>query len=168
MLKKIPYLFFILLFAMCKSTKSTTHVEDKKAKTKEEKEVVYYIEQTRNDFRSVSEKVQKQFLKDYKADTPEYAILFFTQGFNGEQMTVKNENETIFKDIIFTDKITGLAKNMRINVTMETEIYDKETKKRIYIKPEKIKNHKFVYIMKDLNAEQPYKITYSDKLRPAK
>ena len=41
-------------------------------------------------------------------------------------------------------------------------------KKKIFIKPEKIKKHKFIYIMKDKNAEQPYKITYSDKLRPAK
>lgn len=166
MLKKIPFIFLVLLFTMCKSKKNTTDTNGIEERRKVEK--IYYTEQTRNDFRAVSEKVQKKFLKDYKADTPEYAILFFTQGFNGEKIEVRNEEEIIFVDGVTTDKTTGLAKNMRINVTLETEIYDKATKKKIFIKPEKIKKHKFIYIMKDKNAEQPYKITYSDKLRPAK
>ena len=166
MLKKLPLIFFILLFAMCKSKKNVTDAT--KIEEKEKTEKIYYTEQTRNDFRSVSEKVQKKFLKDYKADTPEYAILFFTQGFNGEKLEVKNEEEVIFTDHVTTDKTTGLAKNMRINRNLDTEIYDRETKKKIYVKAEKASKHKFVYIMKDTNGEQPYKITYSDKLRPAK
>lgn len=151
---------------MCKSKKNTTDLS--KVEEKEKVEKIYYTEQTRNDFRAVSEKVQKKFLKDYKADTPEYAILFFTKGFNGEKIEVRNEEEIIFVDGVTTDKKTGLAKNMRINVTIDTEIYDKATKKKIYVKSEKVGKHKFIYIMKDTDGEQPYKITYSDKLRPAK
>lgn len=166
MLKKLPLLFLILLFAMCKSKKNVTDsvIDEKGKKT----ETIYYTEQTRNDFRSVSEKVQKKFLKDYKADSEEYAILFFTQGFNGEEITVKNEEGEIFKGIVFTDKETGLAKNMRVKSAIETEIYDKETKKKIYIKPESVSTNKFIYIMKETGGEKPYKITYSNKLRPAK
>lgn len=166
MLKKLPFIFLVVLFTMCKSKKNTT--DSTKVDEKKKNEKIYYIEQTRNDFRAVSEKVQKKFLKDYKADTPEYAILFFTKGFNGEKIEVRNEDEIIFVDGITTDKTTGLAKNMRINVTLDTEIYDSATKKRIYVKTEKVGKHKFVYIMKDTDGEQPYKITYSDKLRPAK
>lgn len=166
MLKKLPFILLILLFATCKSKKNGVDISKKERKEKTEK--IYFTEQTKNDFRAVSDKVQKKFLKDYKADTPEYAILFFTKGFNGEEITVKNQEETIFKDIVFTDKTTGLAKNMRIKVGLETEIYDKESKKKIYIKPESVGEHKFIYIMKDTKDEKPYKITYSDKLRPAK
>lgn len=166
MLKKLPLIFLVLLFTMCKSKKNAT--DSSKVEEKEKTEKIYYTEQTRNDFRSVSEKVQKKFLKDYKADTPEYAILFFTKGFNGEKIEVRNDEEIIFVDAVITDKTTGLAKNMRINVTMDTEIYDKETKKKIYVKSENVGKHKFIYIMKDTSGEKPYKITYSDKLRPAK
>lgn len=166
MLKKLPFIFLILLFTMCKSKEIGSDGSRKEEKTKSEK--IYYTEQTKNDFRAVSDKVQKKFLKDYKADTEEFAILFFTKGFNGELITVKNEEGEIFKDIVFTDKETGLAKNMRIKSAVETEIYDKGTKKKIYIKPESVGKHKFIYIMKDTSGEQPYKITYSDKLRPAK
>lgn len=164
MLKKLPLLFLILLFAMCKSKKNVTtgSSEDKK------KEKIYYTEQIRDDFRSVSQKTQNKFLKDYKANTEEYAILFFTKGFNGEEITVKNEEGEIYKGIIFSDKESGLAKNMRIKSNIETEIYDKETKKKIYIKPESVGKHKFIYIMKETGSETPYKITYSNKLRPAK
>ena len=166
MLKKLPFIFLVLLFTMCKSKKNVT--DSTKVEEKEKVEKIYYTEQTKNDFRAVSEKVQKKFLKDYKADTPEYAILFFTKGFNGEKIEVKNEEEIIFVDGVTTDKTTGLAKNMRIKVTLDTEIYDKATKKKIYVKSDKVGKHKFIYIMKDTDGEQPYKITYSDKLRPAK
>jgi hypothetical protein len=166
MLKKLPFIFLILLFAMCKSKKNGSDISKKDEKEKTEK--IYYTEQTKNDFRAVSDKVQKKFLKDYKADTEEYAILFFTKGFNGEELTVKNEEGEIFKAPVYTDKASGLAKNMRIKSTIETEIYDKETKKKIYIKPESVGKNKFIYIMKDASGEKPYTITYSNKLRPAK
>jgi len=71
--------------------------------------------------------------------------------------------------MVTTDKKTGLAKNMRILNTTETTIYDQATKKTIYIDPQKAMKHKFIYVMKELsNEDKPYKITYSDKLRPAK
>lgn len=170
MMKKLPYLLLLLLFAMCKTPKLATDtnkkVEDKKEK-RESKEI-YYTEQTRNDFRSVSENVKKKFLEDYKAVEHGYAILFFTQGFNGEKVVVKNSEGTLYKGEIISDKTSGLAKNMRINTLIDTEIHDKESDKTFYINSKKAQKHKFVYIMKDSDSDKPYKITFSDKLRPAK
>lgn len=170
--KTLAVFFCAMVLFSCNTTKNKTAVapaktEDKKeeAKTPE----VYYTEQIRNDFRAVSENTQYQFLEAYKATEKQYSILFFTQGFNGEDITVKNNKGTLYKGSVTTNKTTGLAKNMRIVNTETTSIYDKATKKTIYIHPEKIGTHKFVYIMKgNLSDEKPYKITYSDKLRPEK
>jgi len=173
-MKKLPYLLLLLLFAMCKTPQTVynTNPSDKSKKeerNKKEERDIYYTEQTKNDFRAVSEAVQKKFLNDYQAADEQFTILFFTQGFYGEVITVKNNDDVLYKDMVTTDKKTGLAKNMRILNTSETSIYDQATKKTIYIDMEKAAKHKFIYVMKDLsNEDKPYKITYSDKLRPAK
>ncbi len=170
--KRIFFLFAILAFASCKTTKTVKSSADKKEEKKElvkKAESIYYTEQVKNDFRAVSESAKLKFLEAYKATDKQYSILFFTQGFNGEDVVVKNDNETLYKGSILTNKRTGLAKNMRILNTEETSIYDKATKKTIYLKTDKAHKHKFIYVMKsNENDDKPYKITYSDKLRPEK
>lgn len=168
------FLLLMLSFTliMCKSTpvggndKPTSNAA---SKSEDKKEELYFTEQVRNDFRAVSEEVKNDFLRAYKATEPQYSILFFTQGFNGEQITVKNSNGTVYKGSVLTDKTTGLAKNMRILNTENNSIYDQATKKTIFIDTKMAKQYKFIYVMKDLsNTEKPYKITYSDLLRPEK
>lgn len=163
-------LLFSSLLTMCKSTpfggNGKTATEES-SKSEDKKDELYYTEQVRNDFRSVSESAQKKFLEGYKATDAQYSILFFTQGFNGEQITVKNTKGTVFKGSILTNKKTGLAKNMRIINTENNSIYDQATKKTIFIDTKLASKHKFIYVMKDLSTpEKPYKITYSDLLRP--
>lgn len=170
--KSIFFLVATLVFVSCKPAKiaDKTTIEKKESKTETKKgNTVYYTEQVKNDFRAVSENAQFKFLEAYKATEKQYAILFFTQGFSGEEIVVKNDNETLFKGSVLTNKKTGLAKNMRIVNTEETSIYDKATKKTIYLKTDKARKHKFIYVMKgNINDDKPYKITYSDKLRPEK
>lgn len=160
MIKKITLVcLFSLTIVACKSKKVTLT----------EKTSQNYSEQVRNDFRAVSEKVQKEFLKSYKATEDEFSILFFTKGFFGEEISVNNNNQKVFKGLMLSDKKTGLAKNMRILNTQTTEIYDAGTNQKIIIEKNQVDGHKFIYIMKDTsNKEKPYKITYSNKLRPAK
>jgi len=162
-----------ITFFSCKTAKtvtntsSTTEKESKIEKDAAKADEIYYTEQVKNDFRAVSESTQYDFLVAYKATEPQYSILFFTQGFNGEEITVKNDNGTLFKNKVVTNEQTGLAKNMRIVNTSITSIYDKASRKTIYIGTEKAGKHKFIYVMKgDSDDEKPYKITYSDKLRP--
>lgn len=172
----MKYKFLLLLccfigLSACKSAKKTNAIADpeKKDEVKKASEPIYYTEQVRNDFRAVSETTQKKFLEMYGATANNYAILFFTQGFTGEEMVVKNNNDVLYKGTVFTNKQTGLAKNMRIVSTEMTSIYDTATKKTIYIKPNKASKHKFIYVLKgNINEEKPYKITFSDKLRPEK
>lgn len=155
----------------CKTAKTgtTNETPKKNEKKAENRTSVFYTEQIKNDFRAVSENAQYKFLEAYKATEKQYSILFFTQGFNGEELVVKNEEGTLFKGSILTNKKTGLAKNMRILNTTITSIYDKATKKTIYINTDKARKYKFVYVMKSsLEDEKPYKITFSDKLRPEK
>lgn len=175
MIKKILLLFFMsFFFVMCKAPKiasstSTNKNEKTKEEAKDEAKNTYYSEQVRNDFRAVSDGVKNKFLKDYKATDDQYSILFFTQGFYGEELTIKNDDGQLYKGMITTNKETGLAQNMRILNTTDTKIYDKGTKKTIIIESKKAAKHKFIYVMKDLsNEDKPYKITFSSKLRPAK
>ncbi len=172
--KSLTLLICGLAIVSCKTAKTNTANDSSKKHDKRElfrkgKEEVYYTEQIKNDFRAVTENVQYKFLQSYQATEKQYSILFFTQGFNGEEIHVKNDEGTLFKGSVLTNKKTGLAKNMRIVNTEVTSIYDKATKKTIYINSDKAAKYKFVYVMKgNMDDEKPYKITFSDKLRPEK
>lgn len=175
-MKKI-LLFSSLLFVLgsCKSKKvvidgssETAVIEKAEAEEKAERTILY-TEQVRNDFRAVSDKTRDEFLNGYRATDKKYSILFFTQGYNSEEVTVKNNDEIVFKGLVKTNKNTGLAKNMRILNTIETEIYDNGSKQSIFINPEMAQKYKFIYVMKgNTDEEKPYKITYSHNLRPAR
>lgn len=173
--KSLIFFVAVLSIVSCKTSKKNTvkdadkNEKDKKELVRKDKEEVFYTEQIKNDFRSVTETAQKKFLESYNATDKEYSILFFTQGFTGEEVVVKNDNNTLYKGMVLTNKRTGLAKNMRIVNTDVTSIYDKATKKTIYINTDKARKHKFIYVMKgNVNEDKPYKITFSDKLRPEK
>lgn len=171
--KSLIFLICVFGAVSCKTSKKTTVKDDdkndKRELVKEKKEDVFYTEQVKNDFRAVTESAQVKFLESYNATDKEYSILFFTQGFTGEEVVVKNDKNTLYKGMVFTNKQTGLAKNMRIVNNETTSIYDKATKKTIYINTDKARKHKFVYVMKgNINDDKPYKITFSDKLRPEK
>lgn len=170
-MKRIFLLFLISsVFVMCKSKAlhtSSPEEEKKDAIEHSKNDDMYYVEDVRNDFRSVSEQTKNKFLEGYKATEKQYSILFFTQGFTGEQIHVKNDKGSVFKGSVITNKKTGLAKNMRILNTSTNSIYDQATKKTIFIDTKMASQYKFVYVMKDLsNKEKPYKITYSNLLRP--
>lgn len=172
--KSLALLICGLAIVSCKTAKTNTANDSSKKHHKmeifgKEKKEIYYTEQIKNDFRSVTENVQYKFLQSYQATEKQYSILFFTQGFNGEEIHVKNEEGTLFKGSVLTNKKTGLAKNMRIVNTEVTSIYDKSAKKTIYINSDKASKYKFIYVMKgNKEDEKPYKITFSDKLRPEK
>lgn len=171
--KILLFLVLALTIVSCKTTKTKTTKDadtgERKELVRKDKEAVFYTEQVKNDFRAVTESAKIKFLESYNATDKEYAILFFTQGFTGEEIVVKSDKNTLYKGMVLTNKKTGLAKNMRITNTEVTSIYDKATKRTIVINSEKARKHKFIYVMKgDVNDDKPYKITFSDKLRPEK
>lgn len=168
--QSLLFLVFISVLVSCKSTKKTFD-SNNNSKTENKLERndnsnTFYTEQVRNDFRAVSDSAKKKFLDGYNAADSKYSILFFTQGFNGENFEVTNNKDVIYKGSILTNKKTGLAKNMRVDNTTTIKIYDKETKKTIEINNNKAQKHKFIYLMKTNGTDNKYTITYSDKLRP--
>ena len=143
-----------LLLLNCSSKKSTAE--------KASEPVVQY----RDDFKSVSEKSKMTFLKGLKATGENHSVILLTKGFIGEHVTVFNGDKALYQGNPISHLETGIAGYFRINNTLTTKITDKRSKKEAVIDSENAKKHKFIYIMKDNALENPYKITYSNTLRP--
>lgn len=126
------------------------------------------VVQYRDDFKSVSENSKATFLKGLKATEEKYSVILLTKGFMGEEVKVFNGEKVLYKGNPISHLETGIAGYFRINNTIPTKITDKYSKKEAVIDSENAKKHKFIYIMKDNSQTNPYKITYSNTLRPLK
>ncbi|MEW5676872.1 hypothetical protein ABGT15_11215 [Flavobacterium enshiense] len=142
-----------------------TNCSSKKATTEKASEPVV---QYRDDFKSVSDKSKTTFLKGLKATEDQYSVILLTKGFMGEEVKVFNGEKVLYKGNPISHLETGIAGYFRINNTITTKITDKFSKKEAVIDSENAKKHKFIYVMKDNGLENPYKITYSNTLRPLK
>src|SRR5690606_31941971 len=89
-------IFTSLLFVLASCTSKKVAVQsDGKTETvdktgeKSDREI-FYTEQVRNDFRTVSARSRDEFLSGYRATGKQYSLLFFTQGITADRATVKN------------------------------------------------------------------------------
>jgi hypothetical protein len=170
-MKKIPFLALIVLFSMCKSAshifapEKKLTIEEKIEKIKEEdrlpeeKDVIDLPDyaQVRDDFRSVSDK------------TKEYSVVILTQGYKGEDIIIKNADKNFFKGMTMSDLQTGIAKSVRVENGQDFIIRDNYTDSEITIESDYAKMFKFIYIMKtSTNKENPFKVTFSNTLRPVR
>ncbi|WP_010255876.1 hypothetical protein [Myroides injenensis] len=182
-MKKLPYLALIILFSMCKtashmsSSKKDLTIEERIEEIKEEdrlpeeKDVIDLPDyaQVRDDFRSVTEKTKETYLKGMKATEDQYSVVILTQGYNGENITVKNDSKTFLKSMVMTDRSTGIAKSVRVENLKDFTIEDSYTKGDLIIESDHAKMFKFIYIMKNnKNKEIPFKVTFSNTLRPVR
>ncbi|MTG96959.1 MULTISPECIES: hypothetical protein [Myroides] len=182
-MKKLPFLALIVLFSMCKSAshvkapnKDLTieeRIEEIKTEDRlpDEKDVIDLPDyaQVRDDFRSVTEKTKENYLKGMRATEDKYSVIILTQGFKGEDITIKNENKTFLKSMIMSDLSTGIAKSIRIENTKDILVKDSYTKGEVTIETDHAKMFKFIYIMKNnSNKEVPFKVTFSNTLRPVR
>ena len=70
-------------------------------------------------------------------------------------------------DMGFDDLFGSLYEKEGYFFDFTKAMYDTDKKKTIYINARKASKHKFIYVMKgSANEDKPYKITYSDNLRP--
>jgi len=124
--------------------------------------------QYRDDFRSVSDKSKTVFLKGLNATSENYSVIILTKGFMGEHVTVFNGEKALYKGNPISHLETGIAGYFRIKNTVATKITDKMSQKEAVIDSKNAQKYKFIYIMKDNTLPNPYKITYSNTLRPLK
>ncbi|MGX7666907.1 hypothetical protein [Flavobacterium pedocola] len=152
MKKALLLLFFSFILVNCSSKKAVNEP----------------IVQYRDDFKSVSEKSKSVFLSEMKATDKKYSVIILTKGFTGEDLAVTNETKQLYKGNPITNLGTGIAGYLRIENAANTKISDKKSKRELLLESGQTKKHKFIYVMKDNSLPNPYKITYSNTLRPLK
>lgn len=186
-MKKIPILALLVLFTMCKTKvnkespilpidKNSNSVEVKIEEKEEYRlPVASDIEdlptyaQVKDDFRSVSEKTKTAYLQGMKATDPMYSVIILTKGYQGENITVKNEDKNFFKAMTMTDHSTGIANSIRVDNTQDIILIDNFTQGSLSIKTDHAKLFKFIYIMKNnSDKETPFRVTFSNTLRPVR
>lgn len=191
-MKKLPFLFLIVLFAMCKSVppgSSTNNnsssssssskdlsIEERLEEIKEEnrlpeaKDVIDLpsYAQVRDDFRSVTDKTKESYLQGMQATGDKYSVVILTQGFKGENIVVKNSSKTFFKGMTMSDLSNGIAKSIRVDNTDDFTIVDTYTNSEVLIESDHAKMFKFIYVMKNSSKDNPFKVTFSNTLRPVR
>jgi len=155
-MKKILFILpLLLLFTMCKSSKTTT------SPVKETVEVRY-----RDDFRAATATEKAKVLKGLKATGANYSVLVFTQNFKGEKIVASNATKKLYSDYVISNLKTGIADKTRIDNTVDTKIYDNLTKKEFVLLAKDAAKYKFIYLMKNPGGETTFIVTYSNTLRP--
>lgn len=191
-MKKLPFLFLIVLFAMCKSvpsgssssnsenssnsTSKDLSIEERLEEIKEEnrlpeaKDVIDLPDyaQVRDDFRSVSDKTKESYLQGMQATGDKYSVVILTQGFKGENIVVKNSSKTFFRGMTMSDLSNGIAKSVRVDNTDDFTIVDTYTNSEVTIESDHAKMFKFIYVMKNSSKDNPFKVTFSNTLRPVR
>ncbi|UYW01306.1 hypothetical protein K5I29_12795 [Flavobacterium agricola] len=160
------YYFFVgcLLLASCSTTKTVTIQKNGKEETVE---VVPSNVQFLDDFRHVPEATKEAFLKKNKALSDKTSILFLTLGYKGEVVKVYNASKNIYNGTTYTLKSNGVAGYMTVPNTEDILITDDYTKATALLEAKYLEKYKFVYVKKDNNKkDEPYTISYSNKLRP--
>lgn len=153
MKKTFIIIFTALLFAMCSTTKS--------AKVNAKPEVQY-----KDDFKSASDKEKSALLKKLNAAGDGYSVLIFTKNYKGEKIVTSNAKKTLHSENLISNLKTGIAEQIRIDNSVDTKVYDNLTKKEAIISAKEAQKHKFIYLMKNPGADNPFLITYSNTLRP--
>ncbi|MHC5200826.1 hypothetical protein [Myroides sp. LJL119] len=181
-MKKLPFLALIALFTMCKSAKHLKSVpadkptieNSKEIKDDREEELEEVLDlpdyaQVRDDFRSVSTASKNNYLAGMRATAENYSVVILTQGYQGENITIKNQDKTFLNAMTISDLSTGIAKSVRVENTQDFVVSDNYINGEVTIDQDLAKRFKFIYIMKNnANKKVPFKITYSNTLRPVR
>lgn len=158
-MKKIAFIAALaIMMAMCSTTKTSKNSSASKSSNPK----VQY----KDDFRAAPDKEKATLLKDLKATDAKYSVLIFTKNYKGEKIVASNSNTTLYSGYIISDPKSGIASSIRIDNTLNTKIYDDFTKKEAVIEAKEAQKHKFIYLMKNPGADNPFIITYSNTLRP--
>ena len=94
------------------------------------------------------------------------SVLFFTTGFIGDSIELKNENNVIFKLSIETISQLGLAHVETISNENQLEITIQSSNPiKIFLNESDLKKYKFIYISKSETKKHQYLVEYSNRNR---
>jgi len=112
----------------------------------------------------VFEHTEDDFIDLLKAKEENYSIVIFTTVFEGEKVTLTNNQEILYNDSI-KDIGNGFSKAIRVDNRFDVEIKEIEKDYVFTLKREHLKDHKYIYIKKAMfRKNRPYSITYSNTL----
>lgn len=110
----------------------------------------------------VPEHFRKEVLKKYDSENEKYSLLYFTELFEDDEITVSNENETLYSGLVSTIEGVGLANVVRIDNNYTTNVYIKNEKYSFIIKKGK---YKYIYVSKiKKDKKNKYTIAYRNIL----
>ncbi|AJA68727.1 hypothetical protein HX045_04315 [Myroides odoratimimus] len=183
-MKKLPFLALIVLFSMCKSASHVATkppkeltVDERIEKIKEEDRLPEEDDvmdlpdyaQVRDDFRSVTDKTKANYLRGMNASADNYSVVILTKGFKGENISIKGNSKTYYYAMTMSDLRSGIAKSIRVDNTQNIVLKDSYTGGSLTIESDHAKMFKFIYVMKNnANKETPFKVTFSNTLRPVR
>ncbi|AJH13608.1 hypothetical protein [Myroides profundi] len=183
-MKKLPFLALIVLFSMCKSASHVATkppkeltVDERIEKIKEEDRLPEEDDvmdlpdyaQVRDDFRSVTDKTRDSYLRGMNASADNYSVVILTKGFKGENISIKGNSKTYYYAMTMSDLRSGIAKSIRVDNTQNIVLKDSYTGGSLTIESDHAKMFKFIYVMKNnANKETPFKVTFSNTLRPVR
>lgn len=120
-----------------------------------------------DDFRSASDKEKTALLKKLNAAGKGYSVVIFTQNYKGAEITASNAKKRLYRGYPISNLKTGIAEQIRIDNSTDTKIQDTTSKAEAVITVKEAQKHKFIYVMKSPpGGESPFRITYSNTLRP--
>jgi len=113
-----------------------------------------------------NDQATKYILNKLDAKQSSKSVLFFTTGFKGDSIELKNENNVIFNLPIETLSQLGLAHvetisnedQLQINIQSPNPI-------KIFLNESDLKKYKFIYISKSETKRHRYLVEYSNRNR---
>ncbi len=119
---------------------------------------------TDNLCKSVFKHTENNFIDILNAEEAYYSVVIFTTVFEGEKITLLNNQEVLYNDFI-KDIGNGFSKAIRIDNRFDVIIEDEEKEYTFTLKKEHLRHHKYIYIQKNiLKKKRPYHIIYSNTL----
>ncbi|HZH87862.1 MAG TPA: hypothetical protein VFD78_01655 [Chitinophagaceae bacterium] len=114
------------------------------------------------EFNSIMNRHVDTLLNSYDANANKYSLLTFTEGFENHLIIVVNNNDTIHKGFLLSDKSMGWAKTYRINNKFNTKIIDLDIDYTFVIKSKYSQSYKNIYIKRNSKKNRSYTITFSN------
>lgn len=154
---KIAYT--LLLIAILTSCGTKKEVVEKKS----------YTVQYKEDFRSVNDQYEIDFLKSLNAAADDKSIIHLTQGYKGEKISAISNGKKVYTGYPITNLKIQYASYFAFDNNADLIITDAYSGKKITIESNKAVKYKHIYIMKSgKGASAHFTITFSNTLRPVK